>query len=275
MDTALVRAFRRHLMLSPRARSRLGTLAFLALLIGLSISSAIWRPERAIPTFRIEFPDAAFVVEEDWVAPNERAQNLTQFEVRVPRARLSQPALSLLSARESRASGTARLPQEALKLHVSYRAQPKPREQFRRLVEVEGWTRLDDTDPNYRVAVLDDPQPYTTPRVEAYEIKADPRYVVFCAVHYYGGDRGKPWKSCGVSLPFHAECKSNMCTQIGVFVPSTDMNRWAEFGEQIRALLRPFEVEPDPRRWRERERIHRVPVVPLAEVISAESRHGK
>ena len=57
-------------MFKSRWRSRLGVVAFMALLIAWGVASVTLRSDRKIPTFRIEFGDAAFIVDRDWVMPS-------------------------------------------------------------------------------------------------------------------------------------------------------------------------------------------------------------
>ena len=248
---------RRPSMLSARWRSRVGDAAFFTLLLALAVWSLTLPHERTIRSFRIEFADAAFVVEEEWVAPNERAQNFTEYQVRVPRARVPVAVQALMSEREREVYEREAAPDQILNLDVKFRLSPKSGEQFRRLVEVEGWKPLPDTNPDFRIAAHDTTQPYTTPRMEAYEVKADPRYVIFCSVDYYGGDRTRPWKKCGVTVPYHTQCTAERCTQIRVAFAPSQMTRWAEIAEQVRGVIRPFEVTPDPENWQRRERMRR------------------
>ena len=243
-------------MLSARWRSRVGDAAFFTLLLALAVWSLTLRHERTIRTFRIEFQDAAFVVEEEWVAPNERAQNFTEYQVRVPRARVPDAVQALMSAHEGEVQGRQVARDQTLNLDVKFRLTPKSGEQFRGLVEVEGWKPLPDTNPDFRIAAHDTAQPYATPRMEAYEVKADPRYVIFCSIDY-GGDRTRPWKKCGVTVPYHTQCTAEKCTQIRVAFAPSQMTRWAEIAEQVRGVIRPFEVKSDPEHLQKLERMRR------------------
>jgi hypothetical protein len=243
-------------VLSARWRSRLSVGSFLLLLLGWGVMSVTLRPERKIPTFRIEFGDTAFVVEQDWVMPNERALNFSQYQVSVPRERVSDGVRALMLEDDLEVWGAEIPPRQTLKLDVAYSPGFKPSEQFSELNVANGWTQLPDTNPLFRVAVQEDGRPYATPRREAYEIKADPRLVIFCGV-YPASERSKAWTSCTLKVPYKALCSTDKCTQIGFRLSSSQMSRWAEIADELRNVMRPLEVKRDPELWQKLQQIQR------------------
>ncbi len=249
-------------MINARWRSRAGLAAFLGLLIAWGVASVMLRSDRKISTFRIEFGDAAFIVDRDWVMPSDRANNFDEYDVMVPFSLAGANLQSEMRSLDLEVRGAGRLPRQTLDINVRYRAGSRPGEQFSALREADGWVRLPDTNHDFRVATRDDSSPYTTPRVEAYEIKADTRFVIFCSVYYINHDRNNSWKSCGLKVPYYAQCASEKCTQMRVLLAPSQMTRWAEIAEEFRGVMRPFEVKQDLKYWQERERIHRPLALP-------------
>ena len=251
-------------MFKSRWRSRLGVVAFMALLIAWGVASVTLRSDRKIPTFRIEFGDAAFIVDRDWVMPSDRANNFDQYEVLVPLTRVTEAVRTMMLAQDIEIRRNRISPREVLNHTISYSANLKPGEQFSKLLEVDGWIRLPDTNPDFRVAVQDDSRPYATPRSEAYEVKADPRFVIFCGA-YFLNEPSRAWKGCSLTVPYRSECVTDKCTKISFRLAPSQMTRWAQIAEEFRGVMRPFEVKPDLKYWQEREQIYRPLVPPLVD----------
>ncbi|MCG2593348.1 hypothetical protein LZ009_11225 [Ramlibacter sp. XY19] len=206
--------------------------------------------------FRIDFPDTAFVVEEDWVAPNERAQNLTSFVVRIPRSRVPRQSLQL----ESELPGyqlDAHLKPATYNVHLDYQGTPKPGAPLRKLLQAGGWVLLPDTDPEFRIAVRHDAGQSSLPRREAYEPKADTRYLITCSTYRMGSDPARRFRQCAMTAPYREPFSGEMSVQIAVGVPQEHLRRWAEFAEAERTAIRQFQVESDPRIWQRREQMRR------------------
>ena len=194
--------------------------------------------------FQIELPDATFVVERDWVPPNVRAQAVWSFEVNVPYARVPKETVDLARAIQKRERGHE-LDIRAYRIQLEYRPTPQPGELFEKLRKRPGWKLLpDSTDPDYRVGVEMDPRSASAGPTTWYELKSDPRYVIFCGSIWDGRGNGKTIDSCSVSVPYR-EFAGTHCTQLEFGFPKREMGRWAEIARRDRDVIRQFEVHPN------------------------------